>query len=84
MGLAAAGYSKAFTVTPHDTNAFTPGFPVKALFVGVTGDVTVLPAAPGATSVLFKAVPAGTVLPISVNRVYATGTTATTMLALGD
>jgi hypothetical protein len=57
--------------TPSDT-AFVNyvGF-----YVGVTGDVTAQ-SIPG-TSVLFKAVPAGGVIPGVFVRIMATGTTAT-------
>lgn len=52
----------------------------RGLYVGVTGDVTVITRK--AQTVLFKAVPAGTILPIQVTHVKATGTTATDMVAL--
>ena len=69
----------AAAVTPHDSTLIT-SWPVKCLFVGVGGDVTCL--LEGDTdNVLFKNVPSGTVLPVSVKRVSATGTTATNILA---
>jgi len=57
--------------TPSDT-AFVNyiGF-----YVGVTGDVTVQSVA--GTSVLFKAVPAGVIVPGVFVRIMSTGTTAT-------
>lgn len=52
----------------------------RALYIGVTGDVKVN--LPGQTvGVVFKAVPVG-ILPVQATRVYATGTTATDIVAL--
>ena len=66
-----------FAVTASDSTLYA-GF---GLYVGVTGDVTAVPSGGGA-AVLFKAVPAGAILPISVIRVNATGTTASQIVAL--
>lgn len=68
----------AALVTPSDAGTITP---TRGLYVGVTGDVAVR-MTNGAASILFKAVPAGTTLNVSVNRVYATNTTATNLVAL--
>lgn len=46
------------------------------LYVGGTGDV-VVQNTPGSTIATFKAVPVGTIIPLQVVRVMATGTTAT-------
>jgi len=62
----------AASVTPHDTNELA--FVTRALYVGTAGDVTVTMAGTGA-SITFKAVPAGTILPIRVKIVLDTGTT---------
>ena len=70
------------SVTPHDSTAIStvtgPGGTVmypRALYVSVAGDIVIL--AEGDTStVTLKDVPAGTILPIRVTRVDATGTTA--------
>jgi len=67
-------------VTPSDV-ANLPGGKARGLYVGVTGDVTVL-SPTGAAGVAFVAVPAGTVLNVEVLRVYATGTDATDIVAL--
>lgn len=67
----------AAAVTPSDTVDLTTA--PRALYVGVSGDVKVNMLGSGA--VTFKAAPVG-VLPIRVSRVYATGTTATNILAL--
>lgn len=68
--------SDAVAVTPSDTveNNF------HGLYIGVTGDVAVKGI--GGVAVTFKAVPAGTILPIVVNRVMATNTTATNILGI--
>jgi hypothetical protein len=52
----------------------------KAIYVGVTGDIT-MKLKNDSASVLFKAVPVG-VLPVRPVRIYATGTTATNIVAL--
>ena len=59
-----------------DLPAITTG-----LYVGETGNVAVILAG-GDTSVIFVAVPAGTILPIQCKRVKSTGTTATSIVAL--
>jgi hypothetical protein len=67
-----------FPITPSDTTALSE---VRALYVAGQGDVAVRMVADG--SVLnFKGVPGGTLLPIQVDRVMATNTTATFILGL--
>jgi hypothetical protein len=68
-----------FAIVPHDTAVLTL-FP-KAVYVGGTGDIVVRTIA-GAADVTFRAVPAGTILPIRVGFVRATGTTATGIVGL--
>lgn len=68
----------AFAVTPHDTNAVTKT--TRALYVGGAGSVKVT--MQDNTEVTFVAVPAGTILPIRVKKVWTTGTTATSMLGI--
>lgn len=68
----------AAAVTTSDSADLTT-IPARALYIGVTGDVKV-DMASGAT-VTFKAAPVG-LLRVEVRRVYATGTTATNILAL--
>lgn len=70
-------YRSAAAVIPHDTNLIAT---TNALYVGGTGAVKVDMA--GGGSVTFSAVPAGAVLPVQAVRVYATGTTATNVVAL--
>lgn len=67
-------------VTPSDSTDLDPY--CKALYIGVAGDVTVIPKINAdSASVTFKAHPVG-YMPIQVRRVLSTGTTATNILAL--
>lgn len=50
------------------------------LYIGVTGDVKVKTIA--GNDVVFTAVPAGSFMPVQVKQVFATGTTATNIVAL--
>lgn len=68
----------AKAVTPSDTVSMECG---RALYVGGAGDLTVV-MREESNVVTFAAVPAGTVLPMQVRRVNATGTTATNIVAL--
>lgn len=73
----------AFAITKSDdTNYLTGASQVvpKALYIGTTGDLTVQLVGDAGT-VVFKAVPAGSVLPIRVQRVLA-ATTAADILGL--
>jgi hypothetical protein len=70
--------SSAVAVTPSDATPLT-AIP-KMLFVGVSGDIT-MTLAHDSASVLFKAVPVG-ILRVRPGQVFATGTTATNILAL--
>jgi hypothetical protein len=68
-------------ITPDDNTDLTTN--TRGLFVGTTGNVSVIMAADVAgTAVLFKNVPSGTLLPISVRRVRSTLTTATDIVGL--
>ena len=69
----------AVAVTPDDATLIATGV-TRALYIGVSGDVTAL-MADGGTAVLFKNCPVG-ILPVRVQRVNTTGTTATNILAL--
>lgn len=72
----------AAAVVPSDTVDLAPY--AKDLFIGVSGDVKVIPINnDDATAVTFKAVPVGR-LGVQVRRVFAAGTTATNILALMD
>lgn len=65
-------------VTPSDTVdlIYTP----RMLYIGGAGNLSVITT--GGQTVSFAAVPVGTILPLRVSRVRATGTTATAILAL--
>jgi hypothetical protein len=69
----------AAVVTPSDTTDLPN--PAIRLWVGGAGNVT-LDTVGGSTSVLFAALPAGTLLSVQVKRVRATGTSATNIVAL--
>ena len=63
-------------ITKSDSTVFTP--PLKCIYVGGTGDVTIR--TPSGATLLFKAVPAGMVLPWAADQVRSTGTGATDMI----
>ena len=67
----------AASVTPSDATVIPK---TRAIWVGVSGNVAVRMAGDG-TLVTFTGAPIG-VLPVQVDKVLSTGTTATTMLAL--
>lgn len=73
---------RAVAVAPSDTVDL--GDIPKALYVGTAGNITMVGvAAPaGATGIVWKNVPAGTILPFRPRRVMATGTTAADIVAL--
>lgn len=86
--MASAAYLSAdATVSAHRASAVTTSDstiyqqPTRALYIGGSGNITV-DMADGGTSVLFAGVLSGTILPIQVTRIYATGTTATSIVAL--
>ena len=68
----------AFAVTPSDATHLH----ANALFVGTSGDVTVVTEA--GTTVTFKNVPTGSILPVRVSQVKSTGTTASDIVGLVD
>ena len=70
--------SGVFVITPSDTENFVKT--TRSIFVGGGGNLSVL-AADGSTAVL-AGVPAGSVLPIAVRRVNASGTSATGLVGL--
>lgn len=69
----------AAAVTPSDTTDLTTA--ARSLYIGGAGNVT-LDTVGGETSVLFAGLTAGSVLPVRAQRVRATGTTATNLVAL--
>ena len=68
----------AVAITPDDDTPLT--HVTRALFVGTGGDVAVVMT--GSGSVKLANVPSGTLLPIRVERVLATGTTAGNIVGL--
>ena len=70
---------RASAVTTSDSTVYEQ--PTRALYIGAAGNLTV-DMADGGSSVLFVGVQGGTLLPIQVTRIYATGTTATSIVAL--
>ena len=69
----------AAAVTKSDSTVLNPV--PRALYIGSGGDVVVTMAADG-TDVTFSNVPTGTKLPVRVSKVKATGTTASSIVAL--
>lgn len=67
-----------FAVTPHDTNPLAANS--RGIYVGATGDLRVRSIS--GDVVTFVAVPAGLLLPIRCDRVLASGTTASSIVAL--
>ena len=72
----AAGANDAAAITKSDSTAVD----FDAIYVGGTGNVAVRTAR--GSTVTFSAVPAGSILPIKVDRVMDTNTTATGMVGL--
>lgn len=71
-------YRKHFAITPSDDTKFHKPITV---YVGVTGHVNVVDWQSGAT-VLYKNFPQGNTLPIQVEKVLSTSTTATDLVGL--
>lgn len=70
--------TNAASVTPHNTNELS--YVTRALYVGGAGDVAVTMQDSG--EVTFVGIPAGTTIPVRVKIVKATGTDATSIIAL--
>lgn len=70
--------SSGFAVTKHDTNLLP--FATRGLYVGGAGDVAVRMV--DGTLPIFVGVTAGTILPIRVDKVLSTGTSATSIVGL--
>ena len=67
-----------FAVTPHDTNALSAV--TRAIYVGTGGDVKVQTV--GGNDLTFSNVADGSLIPIRIDMVYSTGTTASDILGL--
>lgn len=74
-----ASATKAWAITPNDGADLD--LITRALYVGGAGDVSVI-LRDDSGAVTLVAVPAGSLLPIRVKRVRATGTTATSIVGL--
>jgi hypothetical protein len=68
----------ASAVTPSDSTDLTDTS--RGLYVGVSGDVKVTMA--GGAAVTFVGLAAGVIHPIRASRVWSTGTTATSIIAI--
>lgn len=83
MVVTTAPYNLTLAIVPDDTTNMaqftTRQLLTDAVYVGVTGDVVAVTDNGDATT--WKAVPAGTFLPIAVKRVNGSGTTATNLIA---
>lgn len=77
--LASLPATNGVVITPSNTAVFDP--PTRAVYVGGTGNMQVRFVG-GKDNVLFSTIPAGSILPIVVDRIYSTNTTATTIVAL--
>ncbi|RWY68909.1 spike base protein, RCAP_Rcc01079 family [Rhizobium sp. WSM1325] len=69
--------SRAAVVTPNDTAIVG----ARALYIGTPGDVAIAPRR-DMGPVIFKNVPAGTILPVHAAIVALTGTMASSIVAL--
>ena len=81
--MAKTNYSPTFPMFPGDAAAVTPSDTVNfaepsVIFVGTTGALRVLTAQ--GSDVTFNAIPGGTVVPLQVLRVFASGTSATNIV----
>ncbi|MEM6475490.1 MAG: hypothetical protein AAF687_04925 [Pseudomonadota bacterium] len=76
----AAPAKSAFAVTPDDSADLPVA--VKALFIGTGGDL-VLRAVDSDADVTLANLPDGSILPVRVRAIRATGSTATNIVGLG-
>lgn len=77
---------RSIAVTPHDTNFLLDhagAAQPMALFVGVAGNVAVIPSGnPIGAAVVIYTVPAGGLIPVMCSRVRATSTTASGIIGV--
>ena len=83
--MAKTNYSPTFPMYPGDAAAVTPNDSVNfstasVVWIGTAGNVKVTTSQ--GTDVVFTSVPGGTVLPVQVLRVWATGTSATNIVRI--
>lgn len=78
------GYDDALTVTPSDTNDLSVAYPAypycKAIYIGATGTLKVTLAS--GTQISLTVVNPGTIYHLACKRIWATGTSATGIIAL--
>lgn len=70
--------SDALAITPSNTTVLD----LNGFYVGTTGNVSVVTA--GGTTVTFTAVPAGAVIPLRVQTIRSTSTTASNIVGFKD
>lgn len=83
--MAKTNYSPTFPMFPGSAASVTPSDTLdlptpSVIYVGVSGNVRVTTAQ--GTDVIFSNVSSGQVIPVQVIRVWATGTTATTLVRI--
>jgi hypothetical protein len=69
---------KYSSATPDDSNDLSS--PTRGIYVGASGDVKVISL--DGNDVTFTDLAAGVIHPISCTRIYSTGTTATSIVAI--
>lgn len=74
--------TQAAACTPSDTVSAATNLNSSILYVGVVGDVSVIMAGKRSGAITFKNVPGGSFLPVTVDFVLATNTTATEIIAV--
>lgn len=67
------------SITPSDSTDL-PGGACRAIWVGGDGNISIV--TPGGATVVYSGAKAGSVLPARAKRVKATGTTATSLVAM--
>lgn len=70
--------ARALAITPNDSADLT--LAPATIYIGVAGDMSVITV--GGDTLTFVGLAAGTILPVLVNRVRSTGTTATSLIEL--
>ena len=76
-----SSYEGSLAVVPSDGTDQIAGSFFRAVYVGGVGNIT-YDAPNGQNGLVLTGVPVGTLLPIAMKRIHATGTTATLMVGL--
>ncbi len=74
-----ASASQSFSIIPSDTDELE--YVTRMLYVGSAGDISCLLTADESITI-FKNIPAGTVLPLRVRKIFNSGTTASQIVGL--